>query len=421
MRVVVIGGGVIALATAYRLGKAECEVVVLESHEVGSGASHGNAARIALGENSPVPAPGVLVQGLKWMLKPDSPLYIKPSANPSFLRFMAGMARACRADFYRFSLRTHLRLAQNATDLLDDWASDGVDFEQHTDGVLLAYEHKESFEAHAGSMAMHAQFGFQGERLDAAAVHDFEPELSPRIRYGLRYTGDRQIEPDSLIRGLVKRCSELGVRIHENDGAARFIRSGDAVHGVITEAGVEHAADTVVLAAGVWTGELAAKLGLRLPIRPGKGYSVDYRPAPLSLRTAVTLEDARVAVTPLDGMIRLAGTMEFGGLDTSINRARVAAIRRAAAEAFPAWGTPTGEAAPWTGLRPMTPDGLPIIGRLGPLPNVYVGSGHGMLGLTFAPVTGHLLAEMITEHRTPDVAVALSPNRFLRRRALLRG
>lgn len=421
MRVVVVGGGVIALATAYRLAKANCEVVVLESAKVGTGASHGNAARIAFGENGPVPAPGVIVQGLRWMLKPDSPLYVKPSLSPSFLRFMAGMARASRPDFYRFSLRTHLRLAQGAADLLDDWASDGVDFEQHTNGVLLAYEHRESFEAHAASMPMHAQFGFQGERLDAAAVHDFEPALSSRIRYGLRYTNDRQVEPDSLIRGLVKRCTELGVQIHEHNGAARFITSGDAVRKVITESRVEHSADAVVLAAGVWTGALAAKLGLRLPIRPGKGYSVDYRPAPLSLRTALTLEDSRVAVTPLDGMIRLAGTMEFGGFDTAINPVRVAAIRRAATEAFPDWGTPTGEAAPWAGLRPMTPDGLPVIGRLGPLSNVYVGSGHGMLGLTFAPVTGHLVAEMITEHRTPDVAAALSPNRFLGRRALLRG
>jgi D-amino-acid dehydrogenase len=421
MRVVVVGGGVIALATAYRLAKAGCEVVVVEAGEVGTGASHGNAARISLGENGPVPGPGVLVQGLKWMLKPDSPLYVKPSANPSFLRFMAGMARACSADFYRFSLRTHLRLAENANDLLDEWAQDGVDFEQHTDGVLLAYEHKESFDAHAASMAMHAEFGFEGERLDAAAVHEFEPELSNRIRYGLRYTTDRQIEPDSLIRGLVKRCTELGVRIHEHDGVVRFLTSGNRVTGVITAAGAQHSGDAVVLAAGVHTGELSAKLGLGLPIRPGKGYSLDYRPAPLALRTALTLEDARVAVTPLNGMIRLAGTMEFGGLELSVNPVRVEAIRRAAAEAFPSWGTPAGEAAPWAGLRPMTPDGLPVIGRLGPLVNAYIGSGHGMLGLTFAPITGDLLTEMITEHRTPDVAAALSPDRFLSRRALLSG
>jgi D-amino-acid dehydrogenase len=420
MRVVVVGGGVVALATAYRLAKAGCEVVVLEAGAVGAGASHGNAARIALGENGPVPAPGVMAQGIRWMLKADSPLHVTPSVRPSFLRFMATMARACRPDFHRFSLRTHLALAEHTNDLLDAYADDGVEFEQHTGGVLLAYESERNFGAHAASMGMHERFGFHGRRLDTDALHDFEPALAERIRYGLYYDLDRQIEPDSFIRGLARRCDELGVRIHQHDRVTRFLRSGTSVDGAITESGARHRADALVLSAGVWTGELAAKLGMRLPIRPGKGYSIDYRPAPIRLRTAVTLEDARVAVTPLNGMIRLAGTMEFGGVDETVNQVRVAAIRRAAADAFPAWGRPGGEAAPWAGLRPMTPDGLPVIGRLGSLSNTYVGAGHGMLGLTFAPVTGEILTEMITSARIPDIARDLSPNRFLSRRTQLR-
>jgi D-amino-acid dehydrogenase len=225
------------------------------------------------------------------------------------------------------------------------------------------------------------------------------------------------VEPDSLMRGLVKRCQSLGVRIVENTRAERFLRTGDVVTVITTADGGEYDGDVFVLAAGVWSGPLSAKLGVPMPIRPGKGYSVDYSPAPVTLRTTLTLEDARVAVTPLNGMVRLAGTMEFGGFDESVNSVRVDAIRRAAVAAFTDWGSPDGEATPWAGLRPMTPDGLPIIGRLGPLRNVFIASGHGMLGLTLAPATAEIVTDMVVHQRMPLTAAAVSPGRFLGRRA----
>ena len=218
------------------------------------------------------------------------------------------------------------------------------------------------------------------------------------------------------MRGLVKRCEALGVRIVENTRVERFLRTGDAVTLATTADGGEYGGDVFVVAAGVWSGPLSAKLGVPMPIRPGKGYSIDYSPAPVALRTTLTLEDARVAVTPLNGMVRLAGTMEFGGFDESINAVRVDAIRRAAEAAFTDWGNPVGEAAPWAGLRPMTPDGLPIIGRLGPLRNAFIASGHGMLGLTLAPATAEIVTDMVVHERMPLNASAVSPNRFLSRR-----
>jgi D-amino-acid dehydrogenase len=206
----------------------------------------------------------------------------------------------------------------------------------------------------------------------------------------------------------------LGVDIRENARIESFVRRGDAVTGVVTDGGSQIDGDALVLAAGVWSGPLSKRLGVPMPIRPGKGYSVDYSPAPIQLRCALTLEDARVAVTPLDGMLRLAGTMEFGGFDESVNTVRVDAIRRAATEAFTDWGEPSGEKTPWAGLRPMTPDGLPIIGRLGPLSNAFIASGHGMLGLTLAPGTAEIITEMVTRDRMPLIADAVSPNRFTR-------
>lgn len=413
MRIIVVGAGVVGLASAYRLAKSGCEVEVVDAGGAGAAASHGNAAKIALAESGPVPAPGVVLQALRWMLKPDSPLYVKPSPAPRFVKFMLDMARHCNSRDFRNGLRTNLRLAEGTMDLLDEWAADGIGFEMHRAGVLLAFEKRESFQGQVESLDVFESFGMVPRRLHGADVRAVEPALSERIRHGLFFPDDRQVEPDSLTRGLVKRCRELGVRIHEHTSVREFVRNGETVTGVVTDRGVFDG-DTLLLAAGVGTRRLSEQLGVPLPIRSGKGYSVDYSPAPVSLRTSLTLEDARVAVTPLNGMLRLAGTMEFGGDETTIAPRRVEAIKRAAAENFAEWGDPTGEAAPWAGQRPMTPDGLPVIGRLHPLSNVFVASGHGMLGLTLAPATAEIVTDAITEDRFATVTDAVSPRRFTR-------
>src|SRR5690242_15833204 len=161
MRIVVVGGGVVALASAYRLAKAGCEVVVVEARTVGSAATHGNAAKIALAESGPVPAPGVLLQGLRWMLKPDSPLYVKPSVAPEFLKFMLTMARHCNERAFRAGLEAHLRLAEDANDLLAAYTCDGIDFEMHRAGVLLAFESGERYEEQCASLPVFERFGMR--------------------------------------------------------------------------------------------------------------------------------------------------------------------------------------------------------------------------------------------------------------------
>jgi D-amino-acid dehydrogenase len=416
MRVVVVGGGVVALASAYRLAKAGCEVVVVEARTVGSGASHGNAAKIARSECGPVPAPGVLLQGLRWMLRPDSPLYVKPSVAPDFLKFMLKMALHCNERDFRAGLETHLRLAADANDLLDDYTRDGIAFEMHRAGALLAFESRERYEGYCASLPVFESFGLHPTHLNRDGVQETEPALSARIKHGLFFAEDRQVEPDSLTHGLVKRCEELGVEIRENTRVRRFLTADGIFYAVVTDSGEAISGDRLLLAAGVWSGPLSKELGVPMPIRPGKGYSVDYSPAPIQLKTSLTLEDARVAVTPLNGMLRLAGTMEFGGFEESVNKTRVAAIQRAAAENFDGWDNPPGVAAPWAGLRPMTPDGLPIVGKLGGFDNAFIASGHGMLGLTLAPGTAELITAAILGQRTPDIAQTVSPQRFSTRR-----
>lgn len=415
MKIVVVGAGIVGLGCAYELVRDGHEVTVIEADTVGAGASHGSAAKITMAEATPVPAPGMVLQALKWMLKPDSPLYVRPSLSPPFLRFMFTMARACNAADFAHSLRVHLEMASTSNDVLDEWADDGLAFEMHRKGVLLVFESRESFQHRVTLADAFRPFGLEPEVLDADAVHRREPCLSERARYAIFYPDDRQVEPDSLTSALAKRLRELGAQIREHTRVLGFAQTGDLVSGVVTGGG-RIACDQVVLAAGTWTGQLASQLGAVLPIFPGKGYSVDYFPSPVPLTTPLTFEDARVAVTPLDGRLRLAGTMEFAGYDTKVNARRVAAVKRAAELGFRDWNPATPHAAPWAGLRPMTADGLPIVGRLQPEGNVLIASGHGMLGLTLAPSTAKTVRDLARDvasgRRSP--ITPYGPERFRR-------
>jgi D-amino-acid dehydrogenase len=285
----------------------------------------------------------------------------------------------------------------------------------HRKGVLLIFENREGFEHRIRLNDAFVPFGMVPELLDADALHDREPCLSDRARHALFFADDRQVEPDSLTSSLAKRLRELGAGVREHTRVLDIEHTGGRATAVITESG-RIPCDQLVLAAGVWTGALAAKLGVRLSIRPGKGYSVDYFPSPVALNTPLTFEDAHVAVTPLDGRLRLAGTMEFSGMGREINARRVDAIKRAASRGFRDWDESTPHTAPWAGLRPMTADGLPIVGRLQPDGNVIVASGHGMLGLTLAPSTAKTVRDLARDIASRSVSrpTAYGPERFRR-------
>lgn len=413
MRVAVVGAGVIGLTSAYHLLDDGHEVTVIDAATPGAGASHGNAGWVVPSDVGPVPAPGVVLQALKWMLRSDSPLYVRPSLRPDFLRFMLGMARRCnRADF-RYAFGANLALGADTLALFDRYVADGLQFEMHHEGLLMVYAEPAALEHHVADLDVVTDAGLEPEVLDGPALARREPALRPTLAGGVYFPHERHLRPDALVSALAERCRQRGAAVLDRTPLLGVRRDG-RVHALVTSAG-DIEADQFLLAAGAHSGPLSAHFGHRLPVYPGKGYSIDYTPAPVQLTSIVNLSDARVAVTPLDGRLRLAGTMEFAGLDTVVNPVRVRAIQTAPSRYLVDWNPDrTPNIGPWAGARPMSPDGLPIIGRIPGLTNAWVATGHGMLGVTLGPATGRAVATAMSTGAAPAVLAPFNPRRFTR-------
>lgn len=411
MHVVIIGGGVIGAASAYELVKRDHEVTVLEAGQVGLGASFGTAGWICPADSGPIPAPGMILQGLKWMLHADSPLYIKPQLSVPFVKFLLHMAMKCNANDYRAGMQSNISLFGDSLQLFDDWRREGVDFEMHADGLLIALLGKEKYEHHLHDLDITRAAGFDPQPLVGDDLRNHEPAMTDNVYGGIYYPYERAVRSETITPGLVERAKRLGATFREQTTVLGIVRDGNRITGVRTTEGVV-TCDAVVLAAGVWSAELAKMFGTTLAIEPGKGYSIEYSTAPVKLRSSIAFTERKVVATPLGGALRLAGTMEFSGYDSSVNRLRADAIRRGPSDFVRGWKAPKPDAEAWSGFRPMTPDSLAMIGRLGAHDNAYVASGHGMFGITMAPATALAVVEMVQSGKVPERLKPFDPNRF---------
>lgn len=409
--VLVIGGGIVGVSAAWYLAERGAGVTLLDKGEIASGCSHGNAGWIFPGHSMPIPGPGVLRHALRFLGDVRSPLYVRPRIDRDFLRFAGRFVAACREERARraFRLRRELALASQA--LYEQLASlPELDLGYRQQGLLVVCEGEEALREAHREVGLLQELGGEVRKLAGTQVRELVPLLQVPVAGAVLFPSDAHLVPDRAVRSLAAAAARRGVDVQTGVEVIGLERSGDRVGAVETTRG-SYTCDELVIAAGAWSQHLARTLGLRLPVEPAKGYSVSV-PRPDGLGDMpVMLADAKVGITPFEQRVRFAGTLELSGLEFSVRSERVAAIREAVARAFPALaGAEPLET--WRGLRPLTPDDLPVIGRPRQLANVVVATGHGMSGMCQGPITGELVAQLVHGEATTLDLAAFSPDRF---------
>lgn len=410
MHAVVIGGGIIGLFSAWYLQEAGWKVTVVDRGDMLTGCSYGNAGMITPSHFVPLAAPGVLKQGIRWMFSRSSPFSIRPRFNVGMARWgfhFMRHASAAHAERSAVPLRDLLLMGR---DLYEELAAGTLGLHLEKRGIIMYFQSEAVGEEERVLAEKARQLGLETEVYDSRQLKELEPELEVNALGGVHYKCDAHLYPPELMRQLI-------VQLREKVGWVRmkvekFEKSRGKVLAVVGQ-GASVPGDLFVLSAGSWSGALAATLGLRLPLMPGKGYSVTVEKPPALPRHPAILCEARVAITPMNGMLRFGGTMEIGARREDINLHRVEAIVRAVNSYLPGLKAemPARERV-WAGLRPVSADGLPYIGRFPAVENLIVATGHAMMGLGMAPATGKVVAELAAE-KTPSVDLRpFRPGRF---------
>ena len=394
-RVVVVGGGVVGACSAYYLARAGFAVTVLDRGRFGAGCSHANCGYVCPSHVLPLATPGAVRSTLKTLLARNSPLKVRPRTVLANLGWFRGFARRCNARDMMAAGRAIQTLLNSSRLLFDELiAAERVECEWEAKGLLFVFLTPKHFEHYAHTDELLArEFAMPARRLDSAGLEALEPALNPGMAGGYLYESDAHLRPDRLMAELRRVLTGLGVEVRENAEATGFARAGVRATAVRTPAG-DVPADHVVVATGAWTPLLNKELGCRVPIQPGKGYSMTMPRPKLCPTYPLIFEEHRVAVTPFASGYRLGSTMEFAGYDDSMNRSRLSILTDAAKIYLrePLAGPVQEE---WWGWRPMTFDGLPVIDRSPAAENVVIAAGHNMLGLSMATATGKLVAEML--------------------------
>ncbi len=409
--VLVVGGGVIGVCSAYYLRRAGFEVDLVEQFDIGSGCSHGNAGLVVPSHSLPLAAPGVVAKGLRWMWNPESPFYLKPRLDPSFLAWLARFAWASRRSAAMRAVPPMRDLLQTSRRLFDELYDSGVaSFFYVRRGVLNLYRSAQAMSEGMSEVALLNRFGIRARPVAGDEVRAIAPIVDRSVVGGILHEEDAHLQPREFVTALAGAAEALGARLHPRVAVERFELNGGRVTKIITAKG-DFAPNDIVLAAGSWTPEIARSLPLNVPIQPAKGYSITCRLPDSFPPVPLTLTERKVIATPMGSTLRFAGTLELAGFDWSISQRRVAAIRKAI-PLYLRHVEPLEELEVWGGLRPCAPDGLPIIGQPSRIENVVIAAGHAMLGMSLGPVTGLLVSEILSGAR-PSVDLApFRPDRF---------
>ena len=409
----VIGSGVVGLCCAYDLRRAGAEVCVLERGRLSQGASRGNTGWVCPSFTYPLPAPGIIGEGLRGMLRGGGPLVIHPSLDPTFLRWLLGFRRSATRERWEHGVRALLALNARTLELFDLYAEGGVRFEMHRSGLLLVATTPGGLSSYTDLFRRLQVLGFTGEivELGPDEARTLEPELvAGGLAGGVRAVIDRYVRPVSLVDGLSAHLTEHGVALREEIEVLDLAAANGGIR-IGTSAGPLEA-DRVVVAAGATSSSLLARLGVRMPLVGARGYSVTLAGGDTRPDHALYLAEAKVGISSYDDTVRIAGVFELGSSSDRVDRRRRTRMLSTVEPYFEDWRPGSQPALlEWAGLRPMTADGLPLIGRAPALDNAFVATGHGMLGITLAPASAAALAPLVLEGRSTPELLPFDPAR----------
>ena len=416
MRVLVMGSGVIGTTSAYYLARAGFDVVVVDRQPaVAMETSFANAGQVSPGYASPWAAPGVPLKAMKWLMQRHAPLAIKLTGDAQQYLWMAQMLRNCTAARYAVNKERMVRLSEYSRDCLDELrAETGIHYEGRQRGTTQLFRTQAQLDSAAKDIAVLEASGVPYELLDRAGVARAEPALAQvadKLSGALRLPNDQTGDCQMFTTRLADMARELGVEFRFNQDIQHLEFSGDRLDGVWIDGKLEQA-DRYVLALGSYSSSMLKPLGIRVPVYPLKGYSLtvpisDPAMAPVS---TVLDETYKVAITRFDERIRVGGMAEIAGHDLSLNARRRETLEMVVGDLFPRGGDPR-QAEFWTGLRPATPDGTPIVGATA-YRNLFLNTGHGTLGWTMACGSGRLLADLLAKKRTQISTDGLDISRY---------
>lgn len=413
-QVIIVGAGVIGLCAAWHCLKAGKSVTVIDRDSVDqsarSGCSYGNAGMVVPSHFIPLAAPGIIGKGLKWLANPEGPFFIRPRASLDLIRWCKIFTTHATTKHVMQSRELLRDLNLESRRLFKEMAEEaGVSLTER--GLLMLCQTDRGLDEEVEVAEMANELGISAEVCDRARLKEIDKGIQMDVKGGVWFKQDCHLDPSAFMDGLRARILEMGAEIVEGTEVTGLKSAGG---GVVSLNGVAvPPASQIVLACGSWTGDLLKSIGKRLPMQAGKGYSLTLDSPRELPELCSILSEAKVAVTPINGQLRFAGTMEICGNDLSVNPRRVHGIVRSACQYFPSYGEEDfQDVRPWAGLRPCSPDGLPYIGRVSGYSNLTVATGHSMMGVSMGPMTGRLVAEILGA-TAPSLDISkLDPMRF---------
>lgn len=409
--IIIIGGGIVGVSCAYFLHKAGHQVTIIDQSKMSDGASYVNAGYMSPSHLIPLAAPGVMKQGIKWMFNKKSPLYIKPRLNADFLKWSLAFNKSCNQNHVHRSISVMREMAVMGRDLYHQIKKEeGFSFHIEKKGLLMLCQTEKALYHEDELVQIASKEGLQAKTIMAQEVQKMMPETVLDIVGASYFECDHHSTPGEFMEEIKSYLLREGVVIRQEEKVLDITTAGSKITSVHTDKEVL-TADEFVLAAGSWTSTLSRKLNINLLLQAGKGYRIQTKTA-TGITYPAILAEAKVAITPMNGFTRFAGTMEIAGINHTINKTRVEAIAQGVNKYFPEVHiTEQEKEAAACGLRPVSADGMPYIGKSAKCDNLTIATGHAMMGWTLGPSTGKLVQEIIDNKTSSVVLDMLHPDR----------